>query len=154
MGAIGPHDVPTHGHARKASRKGLHDAGFHATMPTSVAMEGTLDPSGLLQLRTSGADNRSSWTFRQSSKRPSAGAAFTVRNVPGKGMGMFAARDIEPGERIIAEKPLARWAVRTSATREERIRSFAEVVVDFSAEQKKCLACGGKPLRKIPESAR
>ena len=95
-----------------------------------------LDPSGLLQLRTSGADNRSTWTFRQSSKRPSAGAAFTVRNVPGKGMGMFAARDIEPGERIIAEKPLARWAVRTSATREERIRSFAEVVVDFSAEQK------------------
>ena len=50
-------------------------------------------------------------------------------------MGMFAAREIAASERIISEAPLARWAVRAGSTREERIRSFAETVVDFTPEQ-------------------
>lgn len=94
----------------------------------------TRDASGLLRLQTS-ADGRSGWTFVTEPKI-SHGPAYEVRIVPGTGMmGMFAARDIAAGERLISEAPLARWAVRAGSSREERIRSFAETVVDFTPQQ-------------------
>lgn len=43
-------------------------------------------------------------------------------------MGMFAARALQVGERVIAERPLARWLVRTAESREGKLRSFAKVV--------------------------
>ena len=39
------------------------------------------------------------------SKMPSD-ACFTIKEVPGKGLGAFATRDVEPGDFILAEKPL------------------------------------------------
>ena len=40
---------------------------------------------------------------------------FQVRASPGQGLGCYATRDIEPGERLIAEAPLVSWASRPDA---------------------------------------
>lgn len=41
---------------------------------------------------------------------------FAVRDCPGAGLGAFATRDIQPGERILAEEPLVSWASSADAT--------------------------------------
>lgn len=52
-------------------------------------------------------------------------AAYVIRAVDGKGLGMFAARDLVAGDRIIAEAPLAQWA---QGQYETRSTSYAELV--------------------------
>ena len=36
---------------------------------------------------------------------------FEIKESPGKGLGMFATREIQPGELIILEKPLVTFVV-------------------------------------------
>ena len=55
---------------------------------------------------------------------------------PGRRIGMFAARDLAMGERVLAERPLATWTVRKGESREGKLASFAKVVAGFSASQR------------------
>ena len=90
--------------------------------------------------RQTTADGRSVWQFhgpaeQQQREKVVTGPPYEVRSVPGKGMGIFARRAIAAGERILSEAPLARWAVRADAGREERIHGFATVVADLTPAQ-------------------
>lgn len=49
---------------------------------------------------------------------------YEIRPVPHKGIGVFAARALAAGERVIAEAPLARWCVAEGASEEAKLRSF------------------------------
>ena len=49
---------------------------------------------------------------------------------------MFAARDLNVGERVIAERPLACWTVREGESKESRLKAFAKVMEGMSTAQR------------------
>jgi len=65
---------------------------------------------------------RTRWVFLQD------GPPFEICETAGKGVAMFAARELRVGERVIAERPLVRWRVRRGESQDGRLRSFARVV--------------------------
>ena len=88
-----------------------------------------------LIVRERASDGRSRWVFARGATK--TGLAYEVRPAgPGRGIGMFAARDLAMGERVLAERPLATWTVRKGESREGKLASFAKVVAGFSASQR------------------
>ena len=72
---------------------------------------------------------------------------FRIAQIPGKGMGVIAARDICAGERVMSEAPLAQWAVAPNATTAEKIESFARMQATLDPESiKAILALSQDPM--------
>ena len=93
-----------------------------ATIKKSSATDASsLGIDGLLCLEYV-ADGCSAWSFASSSQ---SAAAYELRMTGSKGMGMFAARALSLGERVIAERPLAVWAMKKGDSQEGHLRSFA-----------------------------
>lgn len=78
--------------------------------------------NGLLRLCCD-AHDRSSWRFTGSSPAP-----FMAKVTERSDVGLFAARDVCAGERVLAETPLATWCVAADATNAEKLRSFEDMV--------------------------
>ncbi len=75
------------------------------------------------------AAGESTWIFTPSD------TPFSIKPTVGSGLGLFAARDIQIGERLLAEFPLATWFVANDCTRADRARSFASMSAKLSSRQ-------------------
>ena len=99
--------------------------------------------AGLLVLVSTDAHARTAWRFvGPSSPRASSGdgnlssprassrdgnlssPAYVAKCTEHSGVGLYAARAVRAGERVIAESPLATWCVAADATNAEKLRSF------------------------------
>lgn len=79
---------------------------------------------------------RSQWAFAAASSSTTARAYEVRAAAAGKGMGIFAARDVQVGERILAEAPLARWTIAKNQPSHVRLKSFAAVVEGMSSARR------------------
>ena len=75
-------------------------------------MHPSADASGLLRL----SHDCKSWCFDK--------AAFIAKRTEHSGVGLYAARKIHAGERLLAEVPLAVWRVASDASNHEKLKSF------------------------------
>ena len=86
---------------------------------------------GLLSLEAADEGSGSRWHFSTELDLP-----YEARAVDGKGLGLFATRDIHEGERLIAEVPLARWLMPKDASQQVRRRSFEQLIAEFTPAQR------------------
>ena len=79
------------------------------------------------------------------------GSCFTIKNVPGKGLGVFATRDIKSGELILAEKPLLQ--IHTAHYLAEDVEAEFEKLSEEKKESYMSLASAhGQDPSKYPSS--
>ena len=97
--------------------------------------------AGLLRLvRYSSAVT--SWCFTTPGTNDADDAAGTpcvVKRSKYGGLGLFAARNIRAGERILVEAPLATWCVPADASSSDKTRSFELMVSKLSNQSKEAL---------------
>ena len=95
--------------------------------------------------------------------RPIRGSAFDVMEAEGKGLGAFAAANLEPGDRVLAERPLLRFedsdaGLRRTATRGPapgQTRGVAPVTLNCSivgtvSQVKWDACCSTNPPNQLP----
>ena len=130
-------------------RKLLCSYKTNRALSAADAIGGTARPSpsamsdvGLVELRW--LRGRSQWKFASE-------AAFIVQPREGCGLGVFARYDFEPGDCLIAEKPLAAWDIDTSSAHTD-LAELDKIVDALSPSERRDFldlcdshACSGQP---------